>query len=132
MLPLCKEPFSSKDTGGSAFKAVILGNGQQYAGDQEFCLRGQALICLLSSLFAYIHRIKCSVLHIHRLAKIKEDKSSPQVYFFFFFSLIKAVRPLKLCLLLECISAILSVYLKASMIVSYLSFSELLYQRNGL
>lgn len=94
MLLLCKEPFSSKGTGGSAFKAVILRNGQQYDGDQEFCLRGQALICPLSSLFAYIHRIKCTVLHIHRLAKIKEDKSSPQAHFFSPSS-IKAVRPLK-------------------------------------
>lgn len=82
MLLLCKEPVSSKGTGGSAFKAVILGNGQQYAGDQEFCLRGQALVCPLSSLFAYIHRIKCSDLHIRSLAKIKEDKSSPQALFF--------------------------------------------------
>lgn len=29
MLLLCKEPVSSKGTGDSAFKAVILGNGQQ-------------------------------------------------------------------------------------------------------
>lgn len=94
MLLLCREPVSSKGTGSSAFKAVILGNGLQYAEDQEFCLRGQALICPLSFSFAYIHRIKCSDLHIHHLAKIKEDKSSllkPTLFFF----LIKAAQLLE-------------------------------------